>query len=204
MIFSILSILIGYLLGSFPSAYIIARVSKGIDIREVDNGNVGTASVLRTVGPWQGALVFILDAGKGYVTLLIANLLGISQIWIFGAGFAAVLGHCFPVYLRFHGGQGVATVIGIFLFLAPIATLCTLGVMFFVLLFQYRIVLQRIFLSILISCPTLPLFIWLWYQSLDLVIYAIIIVILIVIKNIARVINQHALMSGQRPGTKAM
>lgn len=199
MLFGILSTIIGYLLGSFPPAYIIAKLNKGIDIREVDNGNVGAASTLRAVGIWQGALVGILDIAKGYLAVYIAQLLGVHQFWVYAAGFAALLGHNFPLYIGFRGGQGVSTIIGIFLFLTPLATFGTLVVIFILLVIQYKVFLERIFLSVLVSCPTLPIFIWVFHQSWELTIYSVIIIIFVVLRNIAKIKNRRSLLSGQKP-----
>ena len=198
MLTGFLGLVLGYLLGSIPFAYIISKLSKGIDIRDVDNGNMGGASTLRAVGIWQGALVIVLDIAKGYLAVLIASALGLHQYWVFAAGFAAVLGHNFPLYIGFRGGQGVCTIIGIFLFLAPWATLGTLIIIGIVLLAQWRDLLKRIFFSILVSCPTLPVFIWLFYHSWDLVFYALIVIVFLVVRNIAKIKNRQALMNSQQ------
>lgn len=116
MLLELIAILIGYLLGSIPTAYIIAKLRKGIDIREVDVGNVGAASTFRQIGLWEGAVVFLVDAAKGAAAILVAQALGVYQPWFLVAGFAAILGHSFPFSIGFRGGQGVSTIMGIFLF----------------------------------------------------------------------------------------
>jgi glycerol-3-phosphate acyltransferase PlsY len=154
----IASILIGYLLGSFPSAYIMAKLRKGIDIRDVDVRNMGAAAVFRQVGMWEGAVVFLADMAKGVGAVLIARTLGLPQPWLLGAGAAAILGHAYPAYIGFRGGQGVATIIGIFLTVSPKAMIVTLLIMGLALLFT-----RHIFSMVCISAPFLPLFIWLFY-----------------------------------------
>ena len=99
MILGISSIIIGYLLGSIPTAYIVTKMRKGIDIRTVDVRNMGGGSVLRQVGIWEGALVLVVDMAKGAASIYIAQALGVSILWVFGAGFAAILGHNYPLYL---------------------------------------------------------------------------------------------------------
>jgi glycerol-3-phosphate acyltransferase PlsY len=117
------AIVIGYLLGSVPFAYIVSRLRKGIDIRQSGGGNVGALNTYREVGPVYGILVLALDIAKGAGAVLIARLFDLSPAWTCAAGFAAVIGHNWPVFLRFQGGKGAATVIGVMLALTPIETL---------------------------------------------------------------------------------
>ncbi len=113
----ILSIIIGYLLGSVSPAYILGRVLRGIDIREYGTGNAGTTNAKRVLGLGPAIICAIYDLAKGLLSMYIAYLLDISEAFIFAAGFAAILGHVFPFYLKFRGGQGVAAAVGILLFL---------------------------------------------------------------------------------------
>ncbi len=175
----IASVLIGYLLGSIPSAYIVTKLRKGVDIREVDaTGNVGAASVFRQVGLWEGAVVSAADIAKGTAAILIAQLLGVSEPWVLATGFAAVLGHSYPVYIGFRGGQGIATLIGIFAVLAPLATAVILVLMGIVLL-----LIRRIFLMVCIVGPLLPLSVWIFHGSALLILYSLAIVLFLVIRN---------------------
>ncbi len=122
---NVVSVIIGYLLGSFPAAYIIARYKKGIDIREVGVRNMGGANVVREIGFWPGVLTLILDIGKGSLSIIIARWLELSLPWVLATGFAAMLGHNYPVFLGFRGGKGIATVVGIFFVLSPLAGIIT-------------------------------------------------------------------------------
>ena len=120
MIFSVIvAIVIGYLLGSIPFAYITGRLIKGVDIRQVGGGNMGALNVAREIGPLPGLMVLIADIGKGALAVLIANWLGLPLIWILIAGFAAVVGHNLPIFLRFKGGKGAATTLGVLFALTP-------------------------------------------------------------------------------------
>ncbi len=104
----------GYLLGSIPFGIVIARVMGLGNLREIGSGNIGATNVLRTGNKTAAALTAMLDAGKGAVALLIARaLIGEDAAQI--AGLAAFLGHLFPIWLRFRGGKGVATFLGILL-----------------------------------------------------------------------------------------
>lgn len=121
----VIAIIIGYLLGSFPSAYLAGRLKKGIDIREVGSKNMGAMNVYYEVGLMEAVLVTLADLGKGIGAILLVRwLLGIPPIspFDFLTGLttaAAVMGHVFPVFLKFHGGKGGATAIGILIFLMP-------------------------------------------------------------------------------------
>ncbi len=109
-----LAAIAGYLLGSIPFGIVIARVMGLGNLREIGSGNIGATNVLRTGNKTAAALTVLLDAGKGAVALLMARaLIGEDAAHI--AGLAAFLGHLFPIWLRFRGGKGVATFMGIFL-----------------------------------------------------------------------------------------
>ena len=116
-----LEILVGYLAGSVPFAYLLAR-RRGIDVRVAGSGNVGAANVLRTTGPWRGVIVMALDMSKGIAAVVIVNLLAGGTALMALSGAAAIVGHIYPVWLRFHGGKGVAVAAGVFTVLSPLAT----------------------------------------------------------------------------------
>jgi glycerol-3-phosphate acyltransferase PlsY len=181
----ILSIIIGYLLGSIPTAYIVSRIRKGIDIRTVGSGNMGAANVMREIGTHEGIFVGLIDIAKGAVAILIAQTLNISELWVFGAGFAALVGHNFPVFAGFRGGRGSATVIGIFLVLAPQSMLVTL-VIIVIPFFTTRKFSAAILIGIalvVVGFVLLPLFIWLFEGSLMLVRYVLAIGIFMLVRN---------------------
>lgn len=116
---------IGYVLGSIPFGLLLTRMI-GIDIRSVGSGNIGSTNVLRTGNKGLAAATLLLDAGKGAAAVLIARELGGETAAIL-AGTAAFIGHCFPVWLRFRGGKGVATILGITTAAAPVAGLIALA-----------------------------------------------------------------------------
>jgi glycerol-3-phosphate acyltransferase PlsY len=176
----ILSVIIGYLLGSIPTAYIVSRIRKGTDIRNVGSGNMGGANVMREIGTHEGVFVGLFDIAKGAGAILIAQALDVSELWIFGTGFAALLGHNFPVFAGFRGGRGSATVIGIFLVLAPQAMLVTLAIIA-IPFFTSR----KFAAAVLIGFALLPLFVWLLQGSLMLVRYALVIDLFMLIRNLS-------------------
>jgi glycerol-3-phosphate acyltransferase PlsY len=105
-----------YLLGSIPFGLLIVKASAGRDIREIGSGNIGAANVARNAGPVAGALTLALDAAKGYFAVWLAARMTQGNIrWMMIAAIAAVVGHMFPVWLKFRGGKGVATGLGVFL-----------------------------------------------------------------------------------------
>jgi glycerol-3-phosphate acyltransferase PlsY len=121
-----LPILLGYLAGSVPFAFLLARRA-GIDVRVAGSGNVGAANVLRTTGAWRGMAVMALDVAKGAAAVLLVHPAagGVSLAALAGA--AAVVGHVYPIWLRFHGGKGVAVAAGVFSVLSPFATAVAAG-----------------------------------------------------------------------------
>jgi acyl phosphate:glycerol-3-phosphate acyltransferase len=125
-----LAVLLGYLAGSVPFAYLLARRA-GIDVRVAGSGNVGAANVMRTTGTGRAIAVMSLDVAKGAAAVALAQLASGGAALLAATGAAAVVGHIYPVWLRFHGGKGVAVAAGVFAVLAPVAT--AFAVMLFVL-----------------------------------------------------------------------
>lgn len=122
-----------YLVGAIPFGLLLARAA-GVDVREAGSGNIGATNVARTAGRALGLLTLLLDALKGAAPVLVAGLVLGAPAWVqVVAGLVAVLGHVFPVYLKFAGGKGVATGLGVFLALSPVSAGVAVGV--FALLF---------------------------------------------------------------------
>jgi glycerol-3-phosphate acyltransferase PlsY len=116
--------LVAYFLGSIPFGLILAKLFGGTDVRQKGSGNIGATNVARVVGPLAGILTLILDVAKGAAAVLLAERLSNdSATWMMIAGVVALVGHCFPVWLKFKGGKGVATAAGVFLVLSPPAFL---------------------------------------------------------------------------------
>ena len=110
-----LLIIISYFSGSIPYGLILTRFIGGIDVRKIGSGNIGTTNVLRTGHKGMAAATLFLDFFKGFLPVYGAShYLGIEEPWLFGIAFAAVLGHAFPIWLRYKGGKGVATSLGVF------------------------------------------------------------------------------------------
>ena len=131
-------VVIAYLVGSIPFGLLISRAVGRVDIRQYGSGNIGTANVLRIVGKRAAALTLLGDLLKGFLPTVLALLLGGTEPLVAGVGMAAVLGHNWPIYLRFVGGKGVATSFGALLAMTPLPAVLGLLVWFGVLLvFRY-------------------------------------------------------------------
>jgi len=129
----IVYIVAAYLLGSIPVGLVLARL-KGQDPRKVGSGNIGATNVMRAAGKTLGIITLLGDILKGFIPTGLAILYGLSPVFVVSIGLAAFLGHLFPVYLRFKGGKGVATALGVFLALEPVAIPILLVVFIAVLL----------------------------------------------------------------------
>jgi acyl phosphate:glycerol-3-phosphate acyltransferase len=120
-------IVIGYLFGSIPFAFLLSRGLAGVDLRRTGSGNVGSSNVLRTSGVGAAILVLVLDVAKGAGSVLVADRWAAGGTAPAAAGLAAIVGHVYPIWLRFRGGKGVATACGVFSVLTPWATLLSLA-----------------------------------------------------------------------------
>jgi glycerol-3-phosphate acyltransferase PlsY len=159
---SLLVVAVSYLLGSIPSGYLLIRFFRHEDIRSVGSGNIGATNVLRSGGKGLGAVTFLIDVLKGAAAVglgaLIAALLEPSAAprnYEALAALFAVLGHTFPVWLRFKGGKGVATGFGVFLVAAPWAALAAITVFAIVLALSHYVSLASI-----LGAASFPLFAW--------------------------------------------
>lgn len=134
---NLLIIIVSYLVGSIPFGLLLGRLA-GIDVRTGGSGNIGATNVSRLAGKKMGAATLLFDAGKGFLPMVAANFLGFDQQTVIFCGAATFIGHLFPLYLRFQGGKGVATALGVFLYLSPLALLlCIICFVFTVALSGY-------------------------------------------------------------------
>jgi len=158
----LLLIIVSYLLGSIPFGYLIVSAKTGGDVRETGSGGTGATNVSRRAGKGAGVVTLVLDALKGAGAVIFAKVIlsGVDQPraawWIGMSGIIAMLGHIFPVWLGFRGGKGVATSVGVFAVLAPVAVVCA-GVLFVVVVWSTRYVS----LGSMLAALAIPLFVWL-------------------------------------------
>ena len=214
MILAIIALVLSYLTGAIPFAYIIVRGIKGIDIRKQGSGNVGFTNALRVIGWGPGLLVLLADMAKGAVAVLFISRLGLiqqnalSEYMPVLCGFSAIIGHIWTVFLKFHGGKGVASSLGIFIALYPIAGLISLGVWLIAVAITRYVSLGSILLCISFCLSS---FITDGSHAIDgveiwsLRIMAIIVTIIVTCKhkgNIQRLIKGEERKFGKREETK--
>ena len=179
----IIAIVIGYLLGSIPSAYIATRLAKGKDIRQMGGGNVGGLNVYREAGPWPALGAAIFDVGKGAGAVAIAYwLLALPPVFVLLAGLASVVGHNWMLFLKFSGGKGMAAAFGSLAVLLPVYGYPQgLLILFGIILIPFLIT-RNVALSIGTGLVALPVIIWLGMHSGIGTIMAVIVGLVILIK----------------------
>jgi len=154
-----IALLASYLLGSIPFGLLLARAVAGKDVRAVGSGNIGATNVARAAGRGAAVATLVLDALKGFLAVVLAERVGIAPWLPAWCGVAAVVGHCFPVWLRFRGGKGVATGLGVALAVAPLAAACgaAVWVLFYKLLKISSVgSLAGVVTALLVSAATAP------------------------------------------------
>ncbi len=150
----ILLVMGGYLVGSIPTGVILAKFFGSRDIRQEGSGNIGATNVFRVLGARLGLLTLLGDVLKGAIPVLLAGYLGKSDFWLAVVALAAFLGHLYPIFLSFKGGKGVATALGVFMVIAPLAVVCAV-VVFIVVVGIWRYVS----LGSLAASAVMPVFI---------------------------------------------
>jgi len=188
---NVFAVVCGYLLGSIPSAYIAGRLKKNIDIREVGSRNMGMLNVFYEVGPKEAVFVLLADVSKGIAAILLARWLGVPLVFQLLAGLAAVVGHTFPVFLRFRGGTGGATTVGTLLFLMPIA------IPFFIAVAATALIITRnpVF-CYAVGLIVFPFIAWLIYHSVPLIAFSVGLPVFVGINYVPRLKRMHAAAHG--------
>ncbi len=157
-------VLAAYLIGAIPTGVILTRLTGGEDIRNAGSGNIGATNVYRVAGRKLGVITLIGDCLKGAVpTLLAQQTFNLPATGVALVALAAFIGHCYPVYLGFKGGKGVATALGIFLVLSPLSVLCILLV-FVLILWKWR----YISLASISSAASIPPLVFIFERSMPL------------------------------------
>ena len=181
------SIVAAYLMGSVPMAYIVARLRKGIDIREVGSKNMGATNVLYTVGIPEGLFVFCVDVGKGSAAVVLARSLDASFEVQLASGGVAVLGHAFPVFLKFRGGKGAGAFLGALAVFMPQCIPYYFGIFCLLLLIS-----RSTTLSYGAALFTVPIMAWLVYHSNELIIFIVVMLLFLVSRYIPRMMEMRA------------
>ncbi len=183
-------IVVAYLLGSIPTGYLMAAW-RGIDVRAAGSGNIGATNVARVVGKCQGILTLIADVAKGLIPVFAALQLGAAPAAAGLVGTAAFLGHLYPVFLKFHGGKGVATALGVFIGLAPLVTL-VLIVIFAAVALTSRIVS----LSSMAAALAAPVALWFFSYPPPVIGLSALIAAMIILRHRG---NLRRLLAGTEP-----
>jgi glycerol-3-phosphate acyltransferase PlsY len=186
-----------YLLGSIPFGLILGKIFASGDVRKEGSGNIGATNVARVAGPLAGILTLLLDGAKGAAAVLLAERYSNgSALWMIIAGLAALIGHCFPIWLKFKGGKGVATAAGVYLALSPVVFLA--GLILFILVVGFWRYVSLGSISAAAAMPMLLYFLWAPHHAPPPVITfgALAVAMLIVYKHDA---NLQRLVNGQEP-----
>jgi glycerol-3-phosphate acyltransferase PlsY len=177
----VLVVFLSYLLGAIPTAYIAGRITRGRDIRQIGDGNMGAQNAFRQLGPMTGVIVGIIDGIKGALAIIFAYILGVPLVAILLAGIAAVIGHNWPIFLGFRGGRGECTTIGIFSVLMILPMLISGGLAIAILIKTGNVMRASIVMFV-----TLPLLCW-WFSLPGLlVVYSILLPVIVGITHFKR------------------
>ena len=175
-----------YLIGSIPNGFILARLTKGIDIRQFGSGNIGATNVWRTLGPVPGIIVLLLDMSKGVASVLIGRYLGGVGTELIAA-FLALCGHSWPIFLKFKGGKIVATGGGIILAISPLTTLVALVVLLITVAISRYVSLGSILAAI-----TVPVTMIILRMNILYILFGVVIAVFVIYKhrpNIKRILS---------------
>lgn len=178
MLGEITLIVFAYLVGSIPTGLLLAKAFGGVDIRESGSGNIGATNVYRTLGRKVGLLTLVGDCLKGVIPVVAAKCLGMPDMWIAAVGLAAFLGHVYTVFLGFKGGKGVATALGVFLAVSPLAVLVALAV-FSLILYKSRYVS----LASIIAAACMPLLVTLFSKKPEIVAMTMVVAAIVIYKH---------------------
>ena len=180
---SIIAVVLGYLLGSIPSAYISTRIATGKDIRRMGGGNVGGLNVFREVGAMPALVAGIIDVGKGAAAVAIAYwLLDVPQLFVLLTALAAVIGHNWMVFLKFSGGKGMGPTIGALSILLPVYGYPLGLAFFFGTILIPLIITHNVALSMGIGLVSLPFIGWLGMKSTPFITFSIVLGLIIAVR----------------------
>lgn len=185
---------IAYLLGSVPTGYILGSLA-GVDVQKAGSGNIGATNVARTLGKRQGIVTLLADTAKGYIPVILGLYLGLTPAESTYVGIAAFLGHLYPLFLKFRGGKGVATALGVFLALAPVAAL------FLIVVFAVVVIWSRTTsLGSMTAAVAAPLTLWLTAYPMSVIAMSLFLAVMIIVRHRD---NIRRLAAGTEPKTQS-
>jgi len=188
LFFKMMSIIISYLLGSISFSYFIAKIWMGIDIRNYGSGNAGATNVLRVLGTKPAIIALLGDALKGIIAVYLGKLTGDESIMLL-CGLAVVIGHNWPIFLKFKGGKGIATSLGVILTISPLSSLILIIIGVFIIY-----ITRYVSLGSITSAIILPFIFYMLHKSGYYLIFALVLTFLALFRHRS---NIQRLLSGK-------
>lgn len=188
MFFKMMSIMISYLLGSISFSYFIAKIWMGIDIRNYGSGNAGATNVLRVLGTKPAIIALLGDALKGIIAVYLGKLTGDESIMLL-CGLAVVIGHNWPIFLKFKGGKGIATSLGVILTISPLSSLILIIIGVFIIY-----ITRYVSLGSITSAIILPFIFYMLHKSGYYLVFALVLTFLALFRHRS---NIQRLLSGK-------
>lgn len=173
----IVGCLIGFLIGSIPFGFLVGKIY-GVDPREKGSGNIGATNIMRVLGKGPGTAVFLLDVLKGYLPVALAQWCHWEAIWLVSAGLCAVLGHIYSPFVRFKGGKGVATTLGVLFGLSPLVALLSFGVFLLTVA-----ITNYISVGSLVAAVTQASLFWAFSFALPQRVFGIVVAVFVIIRH---------------------
>lgn len=182
----ILYLIIAYVIGSFPTSYILTKLIKGIDIREHGSKNPGATNVFRVVGPIPGISVFLIDALKGFIPVFISlkYIPNLNILVPIGIGLLVIIGHMWTVFLKFKGGKGVATGAGVFFALLPFPTAIAFASFWIIVLITRYVSISSMSAAVILTASAIIL-----KSQKELIIFATLIALIVIVKHKSNIKN---------------
>ncbi|BBB92980.1 MAG TPA: glycerol-3-phosphate 1-O-acyltransferase PlsY [Methylomusa anaerophila] len=191
----LLIIIASYLVGSIPNGLIVGKLMRGVDLRQFGSKNIGATNAYRVLGPWPAFWVFLTDALKGIVGVLLGQLLSGTALAQLAGGMAAIAGHNWSIYLKFKGGRGVATSLGVIAVITPQATLIVFIVWMLIVYFT-----RYVSLASIVAAALAPVCIWLLGGQQEFFYFAVVAALFVIIRHRP---NVERLLKGEEPKIKA-
>ena len=178
-------LILSYFLGAIPFGLIIGKAWRGIDIRDHGSGNIGATNVFRTLGPGPGTVVFIADVLKGLIPVVAAKQIAPGTGWLpVAAGMSSILGHTLSVFLRFKGGKGVATSLGVAIGLTPIIAAIAFGL--WVVIFALT---RYVSVASMLGCISVPVMMWATDCPLEYRIFGVLVGAYVIVKHRSNIVR---------------
>lgn len=199
MFFKMMSIIISYLLGSISFSYFIAKIWMGIDIRNYGSGNAGATNVLRVLGTKPAIIALLGDALKGIIAVYLGKLTGDELIMLL-CGLAVVIGHNWPIFLKFKGGKGIATSLGVILTISPLSSLILIIIGVFIIY-----ITRYVSLGSITSAIILPFIFYMLHKSGYYLVFALVLTFLALFRhrsNIQRLLSGKESKLGEKKASR--